>query len=164
MIISIISAIGKNNEIGKENKLLWSLPADMKHFRETTKGQTVIMGRKTFESIGKPLPGRRNIVVTRDTKYKKNGIELAHSLKEALGMFKERNEEMFIIGGAEIYKQAIEVADKLYITHVKASDKKADSFFPEIIPIVWNEVSHKGHKADEKNPYDYVFSVYDKFS
>lgn len=163
MIISIIVAIGRNDEIGKENKLLWSMPADMKYFRDTTKGKTVIMGRKTFESIGKPLPNRRNIVITRDTKYKKSEVELAHSLKEALGLFKDNEEEMFVIGGGEIYKQAMEIADKLYITHVDAEDKEADSFFPEIIPIVWNEVVHKKHKKDDKNPHDYVFSIYEKF-
>jgi len=163
MIISIISAIGKNNEIGKENKLLWHLPADMKYFRETTKGKTVVMGRKTFESIGKALPGRRNIVITRDTKYKKPGIEIAHSLKEALGMFKKNEDEMFVIGGGEIYKQALEIADKLYITHIDASDNEADSFFPEIIPIVWNQTKHKKHKKDKENPHNYAFVIYERF-
>ena len=168
MSLSIIVAIGKNNEIGKKNTLLWSLPADMKHFREITSLHPVIMGRKTFESIGKPLPNRRNIVITRDVNYKKNlstearDVELVYSLNEALGLFPNQNEEIFIIGGAEIYKQTIPIADKLYITHIRAEGKDADSFFPEIIPIVWNEISHEEHQKDEKNPFNYTFSVYDK--
>ncbi|MDP9249259.1 MAG: dihydrofolate reductase [bacterium] len=162
-MISLIAAIGRNNELGKGNTLLWSMPADMKHFRETTALHTVIMGRKTFESIGKPLPDRRNIVITRDVNYKKEGVEIAHSLAGALDLVADQNEEVFIIGGAELYKQTIEIADKLYITHVDAEDKDADAFFPEIIPIVWNEVSHTEHSADAKNPFTYTFSVYERF-
>ncbi len=163
-MISIIAAIGKNNELGKENKLLWSLPADMKHFREITSGHTVIMGRKTFESIGKPLPNRKNIVITRDENYKKEGIEVVHSLEDAISIARQGLAEIFVIGGAEIYKQALPVADKLYITHVDAENKNADTFFPEIIPILWNEISHEEHKKDDKNPHDYTFSVYKKFN
>ena len=162
-MISLIAAIEKNNELGKKNMLLWSLPADMKHFRETTSGHTVIMGRKTFESIGKPLPNRKNIVITRDLNYKKEGIEVVHSLEEAVKKTK-KEEEIFVIGGAEIYKQAIGIADKLYITHIDAEEKSADAFFPEIIPVVWNEISHEEHKRDEKNPFDYTFSIYERFA
>lgn len=161
-MISLIAAIGKNNELGKGNTLLWSIPADMKHFRETTNGHPIIMGRKTFESIGKALPNRKNILITRDENYKKENIEIAHSLEEARKKVSLK-EEIFIIGGAEIYKQAIDIADRLYITHIDAEDKNADAFFPEIIPIVWNEISHEEHKKDEKNPYNYTFSVYQKF-
>ena len=161
-MISLIAAIGKNNELGKRNTLLWHLPADMKHFREITSLHPVIMGRKTFESIGKPLPNRRNIVITRDLNYKKEGVELAYSLNEALDLFPNQNEEIFIIGGAEIYKQTMPIADKLYITHIEAEDSEADSFFPEIIPIVWNEISHEEHQGDEKNPLGYTFSIYEK--
>ncbi len=162
-MISLIAAIGKNNELGKGNTLLWHIPADMKHFREVTSLHAVIMGRKTFESIGRPLPNRRNIVITRDVNYKQKGVEIAHSLAGAFDLFPDQNEEIFIIGGAEIYKQAMPIADKLYITHIDAEDKKADSFFPEIIPIVWNEISRKEVGKDEKNPYDYIFSVYERF-
>ena len=171
-MISLIAAIGRNNELGKGNTLLWSMPADMKHFRDTTALHAVIMGRKTFESlgrsptgepIGKPLPNRRNVVITRDVNYKKEGVEIAHSLAEALDLFPDLKEEIFIIGGAELYGQTIEIADKLYITHVDAEDKDADAFFPEIIPIVWNEVSHEEHPAEDKNPFNYTFSVYEKF-
>ena len=161
-MITLIAAIGKNNELGKNNDLLWTLPADMKHFKETTSLHTVIMGRKTFESIGKPLPNRRNVVITRDANYKREGTEVVHSFSDALDLFPDKNEEIFIIGGAEIYKQAMPVADKLYITHVDAEDKDADAFFHEIIPIVWNEISHDEHKKDDKNPFNYTFSIYEK--
>lgn len=162
-MISIIAAIGKNNELGKGNELLWKMPADMAHFRKTTALHAVVMGRKTFESIGQPLPNRRNVVITRDASYKKEGIEVAHSLAGVLDLFPDQKEEIFIIGGAELYKQTIEIADKLYITHVDAEDREADAFFPEIIPIVWNEISHQEHKADDKNPFNYTFSIYEKF-
>jgi dihydrofolate reductase len=162
-MISLIAAIGRNNELGKGNTLLWKLPADMEHFKKLTLVHTVIMGRKTFESIGHPLPNRRNIVITRDADYKKEGVDVAHSLSEALDMVGNDNEEVFIIGGAEIYKQTMPIADKLYITHIDAEDSGADSFFPEIIPVVWNEISHEEHEKDEKNPLDYVFSIYEKF-
>src|SRR5665647_467468 len=101
-MISIISAIGKNNEIGKKNELLWDLPADMKHFRETTKGHTVIMGQRTFESIGKPLPNRRNIVLTQDDSFKAEGVEISKSLDDVLASFKDSKEEVFVIGGGQI--------------------------------------------------------------
>jgi len=162
-MISLIAAIGKNNELGKGNTLLWHMPADMKHFIKTTALHAVIMGRKTFESIGKPLPNRRNIVITRDANYHAKGVEIVHSLAGALDLFPNQDEEIFVIGGAEIYKQTMPIADKLYITHIDAEDSGADSFFPEIIPIVWNEVSHEEHQADKKNPFAYTFSVYEKF-
>ncbi len=161
-MISLIAAIGKNNELGKNNKLLWHLPADMKHFRDTTALHAVVMGRKTFESIGKPLPNRRNIVITRDVNYKKGGIEVVNSLAGALDKFPDQKEEIFIIGGGELYKQTMEIADKLYITHVNATDSGADTFFPEIIPIVWKEIKREEHKADDKNPFAYTFSIYEK--
>jgi dihydrofolate reductase len=163
-MISLIAAIGKNNELGKGNDLLWKMPADMKHFITKTSGHPVIMGRKTFESLPNgALPKRRNVIITRDTNYKKEGAEVVHSLEEALALFPDKQEEVFVIGGAEIFKQSMDVADRLYITHIDAEDKNADTFFPEIIPIVWNEVSHKEHEADKKNPFNYTFSVYEKF-
>lgn len=161
-MISVIAAIGKNNELGKKNQLLWNLPADLKHFKEITSGHTVIMGQKTFESIGRPLPNRRNIVLTRDN-FNRDGVEISDSLEKTLASFKDSGEEVFIIGGGQIYKQSMDFADKLYITHVDMEDIDADTFFPEIIPIVWNEVTHEEHKKDEKNAYDYTFSVYEKF-
>ena len=170
-MISLIAAIGRNNELGKGNNLLWKLPADMRHFIQITTLHSVVMGRKTFESlgrsptgepIGRPLPNHRNIVITRDVKYKPAGVEVVHSLAEALDKFPDQKEEIFIIGGAEIYRQFMPIADKLYITHIAAEDDSADSFFPEIIPVVWKEVSHEEHEKDEKNPLAYTFSIYEK--
>jgi dihydrofolate reductase len=173
MILSIISAIGKNNELGLDNKLLWDLPRDMKHFRETTKGHTVIMGRKTFESIGRPLPNRRNIVITRDTSYMKDGIEVANSLEEALRLasldqgknFEENQEEVevFAIGGAEIYKQAIAKAGRLHITHVD-SEFEADAFFPAIDKVFWKETKREHHEPDTENNLAMDFVIYEKNS
>lgn len=161
MILSLIAAIGKNNELGKGNTLLWHMPADMKHFRTKTSGHSVIMGRKTFQSLPGPLPKRRNIVITRDKNYMGLGIEIVHSLEEAVEKTKEE-ELVYVIGGAEIYKQAMEHASRLDITHIDATDKDADAFFPEIDPQVWNEVSREEHAQDEKNPFGYTFSVYER--
>ena len=163
-MLSIIAAIGKNNELGKGNMLLWHLPADMKFFRETTKGHGIIMGRKTFESLPGLLPNRRNVIITRDKNYKVEGGDVVHSFEEALALFAGSEDEVFVIGGAEIYKQAMDFADKLYITHIDAEKTGADAFFPEIIPIVWNETSHIENKPDEKNPIPYTFSIYEKFT
>lgn len=163
MILSLIAAIGKNNEIGKRNELLWHMPEDMKYFRRVTSGHTVIMGQKTFEALGKPLPNRKNIVLTKEKDFKAEGVEISNSLEKTVASLKNSDEEVFIIGGGQIYKQAMDMADKLYITHVDMEDKDADTFFPEIIPIVWNEVVHTEHKKDDKNPYDYTFSVYERF-
>ncbi len=164
-MISLIAAIGKNNELGKGNDLLWKLPADMKHFIKHTSGHPIIMGRKTFESLPGVLPKRMNIVITRDKSYTAPGIEVVNSLEEAINLAKGAagSDEIFIIGGAEIFKQSMNVADRLYITHIDAEDSGADTFFPEIIPIAWNEVSHQENKKDSANPFNYTFSTYDKF-
>jgi dihydrofolate reductase len=170
-MISIISAIGKNNEIGRKNDLLWNMPADMKHFRETTSGHTVIMGQRTFESLGtdkdgnpgKPLPNRRNIIITLNETFKREGVEVVHSLDELLNLIKEINEEVFVIGGGQIYKLMIEHADKLYITHVDASFPDADTFFPKI-DSSWKETLREEHPKDEKNAYPYAFSIYERIS
>src|ERR1035437_10304139 len=137
-MISIIAAIGRHNEIAKKNGLLWNLPADMKHFRKTTSEHTVIMGQKTFESIGRPLPKRRNIVLTQDKNLKIKVVEIVHSLEELdILLKKEKDKEVFIIGGGQIYKLFIEKADKLYITHVDGEFKEADTFFPIIDEKIW---------------------------
>ncbi len=158
-MISIIAAIGKNNELGKANELLWKLPNDMKHFKETTTGKTVIMGRKTFQSIGRPLPNRRNIVVTRDETFAIDGIEVAHSLEEALQNV-QNEEEAFIIGGGELYNQALPFAQRLYITHVD-STFDADTFFPKITDE-WHLVSRKEYNPDESHAFPYSFVTYEK--
>jgi len=164
-MISLIAAIGKNNELGKGNTLLWHLPADMKFFREKTLGHPVIMGRKTFESLGRPLPNRHNIVITRDKTYLRHGVNVVNSLEEAINSARTsltENEEVFIIGGAEIYKQAIPIADRLYITHIEAEDENADTFLPTIDKQEWKLISEESHQKDEKNPFDYTFSIYEK--
>jgi dihydrofolate reductase len=160
MTLSLIAAIGQNNELGKDNKLLWDMPADMKHFRDTTRGKAVIMGRKTHESIGRPLPNRRNIVVTRDMNYQKEGIEVVHSMEEALALFAGSDEEVFDIGGAEIYSMGMPFANRLYITHINQSFE-ADTFFPPI-DASWKKVSVEEHPADIENPYPYTFTIYEK--
>ena len=165
MILSIISGIANNNEIGRKNELLWDLPADMKHFRETTTGHSVIMGQKTYESIGRPLPNRRNIVLTLDKNFHADGIEIVYSLEELDELLKnttEKDEELFIIGGGQIYKLFIDKADKLYITHVNAEFPDADTLFPIIYPNKWQKVSENKHEKDEKNIYDYSFVIYER--
>ncbi len=132
-MISIIAAIGKNRELGKDNKLLWHIPEDLKRFKTLTSGHVVIMGRKTFESIGKPLPNRINIVVTRNRSWTPLGCTVCYSLDDAIEKAKRNlsaRGQVFIIGGAEIYKQGIQYADKLYLTLVDKSYPKADVFFP----------------------------------
>ena len=174
MILSIIAGIGKNNELGLENKLLWDLPRDMKHFREATSGHPVIMGQNTFESIGKPLPNRRNIILTKDTSYNPEGIEVAYSIEEAIklartspqpspykGEGENAEEEVFVIGGAQIYKQMIDKADKLYITHV-GKEFTADTFFPTIDLNYWKEISREHFDADKQNNLPMDFVVYEK--
>lgn len=153
MTVSIIAAIGKNRELGKNNKLLWNIPEDLKRFRSITAEHTVIMGRKTFESIGHALPNRTNIIVTRDKNYKAEGCIVCGSLEEAIDLAKKTGEEeVFVIGGGEIYRQSISLADKLYLTLVDGTFD-ADTFFPdysEFKKIVFSE-KHK----DEK--YSYTF-------
>ena len=159
-MISIIAAIGKNNELGKKNGLLWNLPVDMKHFRETTRGHTVIMGQKTFESIGRPLPNRRNIVVTRDNNFMTKGVEISNSLENTLNSFRNADEEVFVIGGGEIYRQSINKANKLYITHVDESFPDADTFFPAIDKNIWQKTKSEKYQKDDLNKYDLEFAEY----
>lgn len=161
MILSLISAIGINNEIGLGNALLWDLPRDMQHFRETTSGHTVIMGQKTFESIGKALPNRRNIIMTKDTSFNPENVELAYSTEEALQLVSNTDDEVFVIGGAQIYKQMIDKADKLYITHVNKTFE-ADTFFPTIDMNTWKEVSREHFDIDEENDLPMDFVVYER--
>jgi len=167
MILSIISAIGKNNEIGKGNYLLWDLPADMKHFRETTKGHTVIMGQKTFESIGRPLPNRRNIILTLDKTFKREDAEVVYSIEELLSLLEKtenKDSECFVIGGGQIYRLFLDRADKLYITHVDESFPDADTLFPVIDMTKWKKVKNEKHQAGELNKYNLEFAVYNKKS
>lgn len=167
MILSIISAIGNNNEIGKNNSLLWNLPIDMKHFKETTSGHPIIMGQRTFESIGKALPNRRNIVLTKDKNFKIEGVEIVYSPEELIDLLEKtekENSECFIIGGGQIYKLFIEWCDKLHITHVDASFSDADIFFPEIDKTKWKTILEDKHLANEKNIYNCNFATYEKIT
>lgn len=157
MIVSIIVAIAEDHGIGKDNQLLWHLPADLKHFKNTTNGHTVIMGRKTFDSVGKPLPNRRNIVITRSTSLGIPGVEVVNTLEAAIALC-DQNEEVFIVGGAEIYKMAMNITDKIYLTVVKGNFD-ADTFFPAIDPDIWKEESSISHEPDEKNTRGYTFST-----
>ncbi len=159
--ISIAVAIGENYAIGKNNQLLWHMPADLKFFKQTTSGHTVIMGRKTFDSVGKPLPNRRNVVITRDTELKIEGAEVVNSLDEALAITKTEEKPVFIVGGAEIYRQALPKTDKLYLTTIH-NHFDADTFFPSFNRNEWKVISSESHKADEKNKYDYTFEVLER--
>ena len=171
-MISIIAAIGNNNELGKNNELLWSLPADMKHFRKITHGHPVVMGQKTFESlktdengkqIGRLLPNRRNIILTQEDSFKVENAEVLRSVDELLDLLKKttnENEEIFIIGGGMIYKLFIDKADKLYITHVKESFPDAQIFFPEIDLNKWEKTKSELCPKAELNNYDLEFAEY----
>lgn len=161
MMISLIWAMADNRVIGIENRLPWKLPADMKWFRQNTMGKPIIMGRLTFESFGaKPLPGRRNIIVSRNPTYAAEGIETFSSLEDALQATRD-DDEIMIIGGMSIYKQALPMADRLYLTQVHA-EVEGDAWFPEFDMQQWRETQRDDFPADEKNPYPYSFIIMDK--
>ena len=161
-MITIIAAIAKNNALGKDNDLIWHLPADLKRFKKITSGHHILMGRNTFESIGKPLPNRTTIIITRNKNYFKDGCLIAHSIEDALDLV-ENDENIFILGGAQIYKETIAkgLVDQLDITQVH-QEFEADAFFPEIDLNIWEEVKREDYKADEKNKYDYSFISFRK--
>lgn len=154
-MLSLIVALGENNEIGKNGKMPWYLPADLKHFKALTLGKPIIMGRKTFEAIGKPLPERRNIVVTRNSGFHAEGCELAQSLPDALALTASVREIM-VIGGGEIYREALPRAQRIYLTRVH-SWFDADTFFPPLDIGDWRKTACEDHVADERNPYAYSF-------
>jgi len=159
LIVSAIVATAANLVIGHNNQIPWYLPADLQYFKKTTLGHHIIMGRKSFESIGRPLPKRTNIVVTRDPFFVATGCVVAHSLPEALAIADENGEtEAFVIGGGEIYRQAMPLLDKLYLTEVDAV-VEGDVFFPKIEEGDWQETSSETHGADEKNEYGFTFRV-----
>ncbi len=155
MRVALIVAMAKNRVIGREQRLPWHLPADLRHFKKITMGHPIIMGRRTFESIGRPLPGRKNIVVTRQRDFQAKGCEVVHSLEEALRAA-EPAEEAFIIGGAELYRQALPLAEKIYLTLLDA-EIEGDTFFPELDTEEWREIQRETFEPDEKNPYRYAF-------
>jgi dihydrofolate reductase len=158
VIVSIIVAIDERRAIGLRGAIPWRLPADLKKFKDLTWGHHILMGRKTFESIGKPLPGRHTVIITRDRSYRAEGCLVAHSLKEALSIARERGEtEAFVCGGAEVYKEALALADRIYLTEVRAR-VEADTFFPEWERDDWVAVESTAHDADEKNQYAFSFT------
>ncbi|MFV0305204.1 MAG: dihydrofolate reductase [Moheibacter sp.] len=160
-MITLIVAKSENNVIGKNNELIWHLPADLKHFKDLTTGHPIIMGRKTYDSIGKPLPNRTNIVITRNKKWKSEGVSVADSLEEAMEIAKEINPTLYIIGGGNIYEQSIESADALEVTEVH-DEFDGDTFFPQIDSTVWKEVSRQDFPADEKNEFSFSFVRYER--
>ena len=161
MKTSIIVATAPDGAIGKNNQLLWHLPADMKFFKEKTMGHHILMGRKTYESIGRPLLGRTTIIITRDKNYKAEGCIVVNSLPEAIEKAKEKgDDEAMITGGAEIYKLAVALADTIYLTEVQGKFE-ADTFF-NFDKSAWTIKEKKDYKADEKNKFDYSFTILQK--
>jgi dihydrofolate reductase len=160
MQISLIVAMAKNRVIGCNNQLPWHLPADLKHFKERTLGKPIIMGRRTFESIGKPLPGRHNIVVTHDPLYQISGCSVVHSLDEAFSVAGEVD-EIIIIGGATLYQEAIPFVQRMYITVIDC-EIDGDVYFPDWDPVMWEEVQRKDYPADETNAYAFSVRILDR--
>lgn len=160
MSVKLIVAKAENNAIGKGNDLIWRLPADLKFFKTTTLGNTLIMGRKTFDSIGKPLPKRETIIITRNKNYKQDGCKIANSIEEAIQLANNDN-SIFIAGGATIYQQALDkgLIDEMIITEVH-ENFEADAFFPEFSKTEWIEQSREKHLSDDKNKYDFSFVTY----
>jgi len=160
MKVSIIVAMAANGVIGRDNQLPWHLPADLKHFRQTTMGKPILMGRKTWESIGRPLPGRTNIVITRDSAYSAAGCEVVTSIDAAITAAGEQDEVM-VIGGAELYRQVLPYTDTIYLTRIHEVFE-GDTRFPEIRNSEWHQVKRIDYEADEKNTHDYSFIRLDR--
>jgi dihydrofolate reductase len=163
MNISMIVAMGKNRAIGKDNNIPWKLPAEQNYFKETTMGHAVVTGRKNFESMGRALKGRRNIIITRNRQYQAENCEIITSTEELMDKFKASEEEVFIIGGEEIYRMFMPLANKLYITIIE-EDFDGDTFFPEINENDWIEMSSEPGLTDTKNVYVYSYKVYDRLN
>lgn len=162
MLFSLIVAASTNNAIGKNGQLLWHLPNDLKYFKNTTWGMPVIMGRKSFESVGRPLPGRFNIVITRQPGWNAEQVETAADLNDAIQLAEKTNcKELFIIGGGEIYEQTIGMAGRIYMTRVH-TELEADTFFPAIDESLWEMTQNLDFGADEKHAYSYSFQVWDR--
>lgn len=166
MKLSLIVAMAQNRVIGRNNNLPWYLPQDLKYFKAVTMGKPIIMGRKTYDSIGKPLPGRPNIVITRNTDWQAEGVSVVHSLEQALELGESLVEinggdELMLIGGAQLYTTALPQTDRLYLTQVHA-EVEGDAYFPEFDLGQWQEIGREDFAADGPNPYDYSFLVLDK--
>ena len=164
--LSILVAMAKNRVIGRNNRLPWHLPADLKHFKFLTMGQTIVMGRKTYESIGKPLPGRANVIITRQADYEVPGAMVVHSLEDALLICEETStghSENFIIGGEKLYRQALKICQRMYITEIQR-DFKGDVFFPEFDRTEWEETQRDKHIAENEDNLEYHFVVLERKS
>lgn len=163
MTVSSIVAFSDNNVIGIDNELPWHLPNDLKFFKRTTSNHTIIMGRKTFESIGRPLPNRENIVITRNPEFKADGIRCFDSLLMAIEYCESKaKDEVFFIGGAQIYKECIPLTDKLYITRVHTKIENGTAFFPELDWTKWTLLEKEPQEKDEKNAFDHTFEIYER--
>lgn len=161
MIISSIVAVSKNNVIGVDNDLPWHLPADLKHFKEKTMGHYILMGRKSFDSIGKPLPGRTNIVLTRNSDFYHSAIKTVPSIPDGLLYAQNAGvKELFVIGGSNIYEQTKSLWNRLFLTKVDVEIPNGSAFFPKIELDQWQLLSEEKHKADEKNAFNYSFCEY----
>lgn len=158
-MITIIAAAAQNNALGKDNDLVWHLPDDFKRFKALTTGHYIIMGRKTFESFPKPLPNREHIVITRQKDYNPEGCTVVHSLEKAIELSCKNDPNPFIIGGGEIYRMGIKIADKIELTRVHGNFE-ADAFFPEIDPGKWDLVQEEFHPKDDKHEYDFTYLTY----
>lgn len=159
-MIIIIAAVAENNALGKDNELVWHLPDDFKRFKSLTSGHYIVMGRKTFESFPKPLPNRTHVIVTRQKNYNPEGCFIANTLQNAIKLC-PLNENIYIIGGGEIYKQSMAIADVLEITRVHHRFE-ADTFFPEIDLSLWNLINEEFHPKDEKHNYSFTYQTYHK--
>ncbi|WP_308911836.1 dihydrofolate reductase [Pseudokordiimonas caeni] len=151
MTLEIVVAMAANRIIGRDNGLPWHLPADLKHFKAVTMGKPVVMGRKTFESIGRPLPGRRNIVVTRNAGWQGEGVDVTTSLDAAIALAHEASETVMVIGGADIYRQALPKVDRIHLTEVEVT-VDGDASFPELDPTEWHEVARESFPAEDGRP------------
>jgi len=158
--LSLIAALAKNRVIGIENRLPWKLPEDLAHFKALTLGYPILMGRKTFESLGRPLPGRRNIVITRNAAYQSAGCEIAASIPAAIDMCRQA-EEIFFIGGAELYKQVLPLVDRLYLTEVQI-EEQGNAWFPEFDRSAFREISRELHTGEKGDPLRFDFVVYER--
>ncbi len=162
MIISAIVAASRNWVIGKDNDIPWYIPNDLRYFRRMTLGHHIVLGRKNYESIGKPLPKRTNLIVTRDTAYEAPGCHVVHSIDAAIDFArKNKEEELIICGGGEIYKQTMPLLDKIYFTEIEAVIE-GDVFFPEIDTSIWKLSSIERNQSDDRHEYGYNFMVYDR--
>jgi dihydrofolate reductase len=159
MTVTLVAAAAENNALGKDNQMIWRLPDDFKHFKNLTTGHYIIMGRKTLESMNGPLPNRTNIVITRQPDYTYEGCIIANSLMQALAACPQ-DEEVFVIGGGEIYSQSIDKANKIELTRVLGISPDADAFFPDINPDKWVKVNQVRHGKDEKHAYEFVFETW----